>query len=67
MTKKFTNNTTLQELWAIKDDTAERFKSVADYFAHLRTITKVSPGQAESVVKKRSAIRRYKAVSAPAA
>ena len=36
MTKATVADTTLSELWAIKDETATRFKSVSEYFAHLK-------------------------------
>lgn len=35
MNKSRTADNTLTELWAVKDETAARFKSAADYLAHL--------------------------------
>jgi hypothetical protein len=40
---------TLQELWAIKDETAQNFNSVSDYFEHLRTTQKLQTKSAKSV------------------
>jgi hypothetical protein len=35
MNKYPSTDDTLRELWAIKDETAARYKTVAEYFAHL--------------------------------
>jgi hypothetical protein len=35
MNKAAGHDETLQELWAIKDETATRFRTAQDYFAHL--------------------------------
>ena len=39
---------TLRELWAIKDETATRYKTVAQYFAHLG-LTQALPKKPASV------------------
>ena len=36
MTKATVADTTLTELWAVKDETAARFKSVGEYLAHVK-------------------------------
>ena len=35
MSKHFAADKTLTELWAVKDETAARFRSAAEYLAHL--------------------------------
>jgi hypothetical protein len=56
---------TLQQLWAVKDDTARRFRTVAAYFAHLNAQLKTLPktqtssraiaGRVAKVARKRAA------------
>ena len=61
MNKQPSAKATLQELWTIKDETAARFKSAADYFAYLQSQTKGSFGIAKPVLKRTSLARRSKA------
>lgn len=60
MNKKITANATLQELWTIKDQTAARFKSAADYFAYLQSKTSASLVSAKPARKKASLVQRGK-------
>jgi hypothetical protein len=56
---------TLQQLWAVKDDTARQFRTVAAYFAHLNAQPKTQPktqtssraiaGRVAKVARKRAA------------
>ena len=46
VSKSMTSNT-LQELWKIKDETAENFSSVSAYFEHLRVAQKLLPKSAK--------------------
>ncbi len=45
MNKHVTTDNTLTELWAIKDETAVRFRSAADYLAHLGLSTQTRAKQ----------------------
>jgi hypothetical protein len=51
MTKATTADETLRELWAIKDDTAARFRSVAAYVEHLKQAQRL-PASAPTAAKK---------------
>ena len=59
-------NATLEELWTVKDQTAERFKSAADYFVYLQSQTKTSSSNAKPVLKKVSLARRGKVLESSA-
>jgi hypothetical protein len=63
MTKLTSASATLEELWTIKDQTAERFKSAADYFAYLQSQTKGSSSRVKPVLKKASLARRVRALA----
>lgn len=45
MNKHLSADDTLRELWAIKDETAARFGSAAEYLAHLGLSNKTRAGQ----------------------
>lgn len=45
MNKHLTADNTLIELWAVKDETAARFRSAADYLAHLGLATQTRAKQ----------------------
>jgi hypothetical protein len=64
MNKQLSANATLNELWAVKDQTAARFKSAADYFAHLQSHTSKSSTNAKPERKKAAPVRRSKTLMA---
>ena len=43
---------TMSELWVIKDATATKFQSVADYFVYLGTSVKPQNSKAKTTLKK---------------
>ena len=45
MSKHFAADKTLTELWAVKDETAARFRSAAGYLAHLGLTTQTRAKQ----------------------
>lgn len=62
MNKPIPQNTALQELWAVKDATAKRFKSAAEYFEYLQSSPELSPSLANLVPKPALKVQRAKAV-----
>lgn len=58
---------TLQELWAIKDETADNFSTVSAYFEHLRATQKLQTKSAKSVpssaIKVQTAAKRRRSVA----
>jgi FAD/FMN-containing dehydrogenase len=64
MNKPNPSNATLQELWTIKDETAARFKSTADYFEYLQSQIDSSPSKAKSVAKRIPQARRPRVLQA---
>lgn len=57
MNKIETNDDTLRELWAIKDATAKRFRTVEAYFLHLGSKQPVRQSTIKPAAKKRIASR----------
>jgi hypothetical protein len=53
---------TLQELWSIKDETADKFSSVSAYFEYLKTSQKL---QTKSAKRASSSATKAKAIVKP--
>ena len=60
MNKHLTTDDILLELWAIKDETAARFGSYAEYLAHLRLSNKTRVGQRTATQSLRRSLTREK-------
>ncbi len=60
MNKRLTADDTLLELWAIKDETAARFGSAADYLTHLGLNSKARAGQRTATPSLRDSLPRSK-------